>query len=82
MTGVQQVGFGVKDCGIPFGDDAYILAMLNEAAVAICDDIHRLVAGISEISEFFDGQLLTHAPCGLLSGSDSPEAGEVLLRQD
>jgi hypothetical protein len=50
VTGVQQVGFGNKDCGIPFGNDASILAMLNEAAVAICDDIHRLTTGISEIS--------------------------------
>jgi hypothetical protein len=43
VTGVQQVGFGVKNCGIPFGNDALILAMLDKAAVAICDDIHRLI---------------------------------------
>jgi hypothetical protein len=43
------VGYGVKDCGIPFGDDAFILAMLDNAAVAICLDIHRLIGGISEL---------------------------------
>jgi hypothetical protein len=50
VTGVQQMGFGIVDCGIPFGDGAFTLASLDESAVAICDDIHHLVAGISEIS--------------------------------
>jgi hypothetical protein len=50
VTGIQQVGFGVKDCGIPFGDDAFILASLDESAVTICDDIHRLAGGIPELS--------------------------------
>jgi hypothetical protein len=44
------VGFRIVNCGIPFGDSTFILASLDEAAVAICDDMHRLVAGISEIS--------------------------------
>jgi hypothetical protein len=44
------VGFGVKNCGIPFGDDAYILAMLDKSTVTICDDIHRLIESISEHS--------------------------------
>jgi hypothetical protein len=50
VTGVVQVGFGVTDCGIPFGDDALFLAALDKAAVAICDDIHRLIEGITELS--------------------------------
>jgi hypothetical protein len=50
VTGVQQVGFGIKDCGIPFGDKTFILASLDESAVPICKDIHRLIEGISEIS--------------------------------
>jgi hypothetical protein len=85
VTGAQQVGFGVMDHGIPFGDDAYILASLDEAAVAICDEIHRLIADISENQLpccLFDGLLLLHVPCGLLSGSNFPEADELLLRQD
>jgi phosphatidylethanolamine-binding protein (PEBP) family uncharacterized protein len=50
VTEVEQIGFGVMDCGIPFGKDAYILAMLDKAAVTIFDDIHRLIGGISELS--------------------------------
>jgi hypothetical protein len=34
-TGIQQVGFGVKDCGIPFCDNTFILASLDESAVLI-----------------------------------------------
>jgi hypothetical protein len=48
--GVQQVGFGIVDCGTPLGDDHFILASLEESAVTICNDIHHLVAGISEHS--------------------------------
>jgi hypothetical protein len=36
------------DCGIPFGDDTFILASLDKAAVTSCNDIHRLVTGISD----------------------------------
>jgi hypothetical protein len=50
VTGVQQVGFGIVDCGISFGDDTFILASPDESAVTICDDIHQLAAGISEHS--------------------------------
>jgi hypothetical protein len=50
VTGIQQVGFGIVDCGIPFGDDAFILASLDESALSICDDMHRLVGGISGLS--------------------------------
>jgi hypothetical protein len=50
VTRVQQVGFGIVDCGIPFGDDTFIFASLEESAVTIYDDIHQLVAGISEHS--------------------------------
>jgi hypothetical protein len=39
------------DCGIPFGDDTFILASLDLPAVAICDDIHQLAAGNSEHSK-------------------------------
>jgi hypothetical protein len=73
VTGVQQVGFGVKDCRIPFGDDAYILAMLEESALNICDDIHRFIAGISKHSSH-------DAPCAVRERF--PEVDEVLLRQD
>jgi hypothetical protein len=85
------VAFGLLDRGIPFGDNAFVLAMLSKAADAICDDTHRLIAGISENKQrlgtqqpccFFDGLLTLFVPCRLLSGSDSPEADEVLLRQD
>jgi hypothetical protein len=76
VTGVQQVGFGIKDCRIPFGDNTFIHASLNESAITIRDDAHGLIEGIS------DGQLLMRAPCGLLSGIDSFEADEELLRQD
>jgi hypothetical protein len=54
-TGSRQVGHGFMDCRIPFGDDALILAMPSKAADAICDDIHRLIAGISKLS--------SHDPC-------------------
>jgi hypothetical protein len=74
------------------GDDAFIFATLDNTADAICLDIRRLIDGILEHSNnaafsmapcfLFDGLLLLHAPCGLLSGSVSPEAGEVLLRHD
>jgi hypothetical protein len=50
VTGVQQVGFSIKDCGIPFSDSTFILASLDESAITICDDSHRLIEGISEIS--------------------------------
>jgi hypothetical protein len=50
VTGFQQVDFGVKDCGIPFGDNTFILAMFDEDAVIICDDIRYLNASISEHS--------------------------------
>jgi hypothetical protein len=50
VTGIQQIGFGVVDCGIPFVDNTFILASLDESAVAICDDIHRLIDGISGLS--------------------------------
>jgi hypothetical protein len=50
VTGVQQVGFGVKDCGTPLGDNISILASLDESAVTICDYIHHLIEGISEHS--------------------------------
>jgi hypothetical protein len=50
VTGVKRVGFGIVDCGIPFGDDAVILASLDESAVTIGDDIPRLAGGISAIS--------------------------------
>jgi hypothetical protein len=35
------------ECGIPFDDDAYILATLREATVATYHGIHRLIGGIS-----------------------------------
>jgi hypothetical protein len=50
VTGVQQVGFGIVDCGISFGDENFILASLDESAVTICDDIHQFVACIPEHS--------------------------------
>jgi hypothetical protein len=50
VTGVQRVGFGIKDCGMPFGDETFILASLDESAISICDDMHRLIGGISELS--------------------------------
>jgi hypothetical protein len=50
VTGAQQVGSGIVDCGTPLGDDAFILASLDEPAVTICNDIHRLIGGISELS--------------------------------
>jgi hypothetical protein len=52
VTGVEQVGLGVMGCGIPFGDDACILAILAKAAVAIYDGIHRLIGGISKLSSY------------------------------
>jgi hypothetical protein len=52
--GVQQVGFGIVDCGIPFDDNEFILASLEESAVTICDDINHLVAGISRHSSHAD----------------------------
>jgi hypothetical protein len=48
VTGIQQVGFGIVDCGIPLGDDAFILASLDESIISICDDMHRLIGGISD----------------------------------
>jgi hypothetical protein len=56
VTGIQQVGFGIVDCRIPLGDDAFILASLDESAISICDDVHRLIEGISGLS--------CHAACG------------------
>jgi hypothetical protein len=50
VTWIQQVGFGIVDCGIPLGDDAFILASLDKSAISICDDMHRLVGGISGLS--------------------------------
>jgi hypothetical protein len=47
VTGNQRVGFGIVDCGIPFGDNTFILASLDESAISIRDDIHRLLEGIS-----------------------------------
>jgi hypothetical protein len=38
------------DCGILFGDDTFILASLGESALTICNDIYRLIGGISEHS--------------------------------
>jgi hypothetical protein len=35
VTGIQQVGFGIVDCRIPLGDDAFILASLDESAISI-----------------------------------------------
>jgi hypothetical protein len=37
-------------CGIPFGDNTFILASLDESAISIRDDMHRLVGGISGLS--------------------------------
>jgi hypothetical protein len=48
--GGSASGFWRQGCGIPFGDDAFIPATLDEDAVAICDVIHSLIAGISEVS--------------------------------
>jgi hypothetical protein len=50
VTGIQQVGFGIVDCWFPFGDDAFILASLDESAISIRDDMHRLIGGISGLS--------------------------------
>jgi hypothetical protein len=50
MTRVQQVGFGIVDCGIPFGDNTFILASLDESTISIGDDMHRLAGGISGLS--------------------------------
>jgi hypothetical protein len=50
VTGVQQVGFGIVDCGIPFGDNTFILALLDESAISSRDDMHRLVGGVSVLS--------------------------------
>jgi hypothetical protein len=50
MTGVELVGHGIVDCGIPLGDNAFILAMLDKAADSIFLEIHRLIGGISEYS--------------------------------
>jgi hypothetical protein len=78
------MGRGIMDCRIPTGDDAFIYATLDKTADAINLDINRLIEGISETQQpcsLFDGLLLLHSPCGLLRGSDSPEADEVLLRQ-
>jgi hypothetical protein len=50
VTGIQQVGFGIVDCGIPFGDNTFILASLGESAISIRDDMHRLIEGISGLS--------------------------------
>jgi hypothetical protein len=47
---MAQVGFGIKDCGIPFGDITFILASLDESTITICDDIHRLIEVISKFS--------------------------------
>jgi hypothetical protein len=47
VTGIQQVAFGIVDCGILFSDGNFILASLDEFAVTICDDIHQLAAEIS-----------------------------------
>jgi hypothetical protein len=48
--GIQQMGYGINDCGTPLGDDAFILASLDESSISICDDIHRLIGGISGLS--------------------------------
>jgi hypothetical protein len=73
-------------CGIPIGDDAFIYATLDKVADAVCLDIHCLIESIFEHSKYAAFSmaffLLLHEPCGILSGSDSPEADEVLLRQD
>jgi hypothetical protein len=44
------MGYGVTDCGIPFGDDANIFATLGKVADMNCLDIHRLIGGASELS--------------------------------
>jgi hypothetical protein len=68
------------------GDGAFIYAMLDKTADAINLDIHRLIEGISERSNHAAFSMAyfscMHSPCGLLSGSGSPEADVVLLRQD
>jgi hypothetical protein len=38
------------DCGIPFGDSTFILASLDESAISIGGDMHRLVGGTSGLS--------------------------------
>jgi hypothetical protein len=61
VTGVQQVAFGIVDCGITFGDSTFILASLDESAATICDDIHRLAGGISAISSHAAFSMANHS---------------------
>jgi hypothetical protein len=85
VTGVVQVGHGITDCGIPLGDDAYIYATLDEAANAICLDMHRLIGGILEYSNHAAFSMALYScmrRANFLAGAISPEADEVLLRQD
>jgi hypothetical protein len=49
-TGVELVGYGIMDCGIPMGDNAFIYTTLDKAADTICLDIPRLIEDISEHS--------------------------------
>ena len=44
------MGYGIIDCGIPVGDDPFVLATCSELGDAICEDIERLTKGISEYS--------------------------------
>jgi hypothetical protein len=50
VTGVELVGHGIVECGIPLCDDAFIYATLDKTADSICLEIHRLIKGISEHS--------------------------------
>jgi hypothetical protein len=76
VTGVHQVGFDIVDCGIPFGDSTFILASLDESAISICDDMHRLVGGISNSAAMLLFRWPTYHACivrTFFAGSTPPK---------